>query len=319
MMARMPHVSGLFATDPDAVAGGELDLVSSFQVRSVTPNNADGGFKVIINDGQSKAAIAACVILHNQRVIALAGPGAPSDPATYPVFAPVDWFGVPVSLRLRRLVDGGAELVEINGAAPNPRVMLTGYQVAGRTRAGSTAEFGCLSPEGLAQADVTVFYTEKVAAPVAGKLTFTRFRIRDTDSTDKLVFRADYTLGATSNGIDPATEPVTIKLSTIGRTFYSQTLNGFTVRGQTPRRRWTLNDAERLRTGIDQLVIDEDPHNSGGLFLRDVGIALDDAFFGTVNAEITIGTGALADKLTGIAQLVERRPGSGNWRFVREL
>ena len=221
-----------------------------------------------------------------------------------------------MSLRLRRLADGGAELMEINGAAPNPRVLLTTDQVTNRTRAGSTAELGCMSPESTADVDVTVFYTEKVAAPVAGTLTFTRFRIRDTDSTDKLVFRADYTLGAASNGIDPAVEPVTIKLSTIGGTFYSQTLNGFTVRGKAPRRRWTLNDSERARTGIEQLVIDEDPHNAGGIFLRDIGIALDDAFFGTANAEITIGTGALADKLTGTAQLVERR---GNWRFVREL
>lgn len=72
------------------------------------------------------------------------------------------------------------------------------------------------------------------------------------------------------------------------------------------------------RTGIEQLVIDEDPNNMGGIFLRDVATSLDDVHFGSVTAEITIGTGATADKLTGTAQLVEKQFGSGNWRFHRE-
>src|SRR5947207_6614627 len=53
-------VSGLWASDPDAAAGGELDLVTRFQVKWATPNNADGGFRVIINDGVLKSAVAAC-------------------------------------------------------------------------------------------------------------------------------------------------------------------------------------------------------------------------------------------------------------------
>ena len=215
---------------------------------------------------------------------------------------------------------GTAQILEVNGVAPEPRVELVRSSQPSplRPRTGPTVEFGCMNLEALATAEIVVFRVERVGAPVAGNLTFTRFRIRDTDSTDKLAFRADYQLGTGTNGIDPATEPVTIKMSVPGWEFYSQTLNGFTLRGAAPRRRWTLNDAERLRTGIEQLVIDEDPNNTGGIFLRDVATELADVHFGSVTAEITIGTGALADKLTGTAQLVEKDWGSGNWRFHRE-
>jgi hypothetical protein len=41
-------------------------------------------------------------------------------------------------------------------------------------------------------------------------------------------------------------------------------LNGFNVQCTAPNRRWTLTDAERARSGIEQLVFDEDPNNSGG-------------------------------------------------------
>ncbi len=317
--ASSADVSGLFAADPDAAPGaGELDLTVTFQVRSTSPANSDADFRVVMNDGASKAAIAACVVLVGQRGIGLAGPGSSQDAATYLAFYPIDWTQTPVTMRLRRTSDGGCELMEVNGAPPNPRVFLTGAQVAGRTRATPSAELGCFSAEGHANVEVTQFFTQKVAQPVAGTLTFTDFRIRDTDSADRLRFRADFQLGAGTNGIDPATEPVTIKLSVPGWEFYSQTLNGFTVRGTAPRRRWTLNDAERARTGIEQLVIDEDPNNTGGIFLRDVATELDDVYFGTVTAEIAIGTGALADRLTGSAQLVEKRFGSGNWQFYRE-
>lgn len=108
-------------------------------------------------------------------------------------------------------------------------------------------------------------------APVAGNLTFTSFGVND--AVDRIRFRADYTLGSGSDGTNPAAEPVTIKLSTPGGwQFYPEPdfnpLNGFDVQGRAPKRRWTLNDGERARTGIERLVFDEDPNNSGGIFPR---------------------------------------------------
>ena len=160
-------VSALVVNDPDAAPGGNLDLRVSFQVRSTTPNGADGGFSVVINDGQSKAAIATCAVLNNQRVIALRGPGQGSDAATYPVFVVVDWLVGPVALKLRRWADGSAEILKVNEASPNPRVFLQGDQVPGRTRTGATVEFGCFSVEGLCDADVTQFSTEIPVHPQA--------------------------------------------------------------------------------------------------------------------------------------------------------
>ena len=125
------------------------------------------------------------------------------------------------------------------------------------------------------------------------------------DYRDRIRFRADYTLGALSNGIDLANEPVTIKLLTpAGVQFYPapdiNPLTGFDVQGRVGKRRWTLNDAERARTGIEHLIFDENPTLRGGIALRDIRTTLADADFSVVNVEITIGSGATQDKLTSV-------------------
>jgi hypothetical protein len=218
---------------------------------------------------------------------------------------------------------GVIELMEVNGVAPNPRALLTADRAPALTRFGSTIEFGCMSPEATCTVEYSALRSERVAMPVAGKLSFTRFRLRDADSVDRLRFRADYTLGAGSNGINPAAEPVTIKLSTpAGGQFYPSPdfnpLAGFDVHGAVGKRRFTLSDAERARTGIERLDFDEDPNNSGGVFLRDFRTDLDDSDYSIVNVEVSIGTGTAQDKLTGTANLVERPFGSGKWRLKNE-
>jgi len=319
-----------FANDGDAGAAHEVDVVATFQVIQTAPNNADAGNRVVINDGISRSAIASCVVINGVRGMGLLSTGLPSDPGSYPVFVPVDWEAAPITIRLRRYANGDAEIVEVNGVTPSPRALLTANMAPLKTRAGPTVEFGTGSPDtaagfsfGAPEPECTVEYyafrSERAVQPVAGALGFTRFRIRDTDSADRLAFRADFQLGAASNGFDPTTEPVAIQLSTPGCcVFYAQTLNGFTVRGKAPRRRWVLTDAERQRTGIEQLVIDEDPGNAGAIVLRDARTELFDDYFGTVNAVISIGAGALGDVLSGTARLEERRAGRGHWRLHRE-
>lgn len=307
-------VSGIYMPNACAAPGLEVDVVASFQIRGVTPSGADGGFKVIINDGQLRSAVVTCAILNNQRVLALAGTGL----SNYPASAPVDWLVGPISFRLRRAADGGAELIEVNGVVPNPRVFLRADQVAGRTRAGSTFEIGCLSPEGLCDADVTEFYAEMPPTPIMGGLDFTDFRIRDTDSADRLRFRADFTLGAGSDGIDPGTELVAFRLSTpsYGQ-FYPapaadfNPLSGFDVQGRTPRRRWSLNDAERTRTGIERLDFDENSNQTGAIILRDLRTSLPSLDYSTVTVMVDSGFNLFSDTI----QLVEKRAGSGQWRL----
>jgi hypothetical protein len=272
---------------------------------------------VVINDGQ-RAAIAACVVRNGERGIGLLAQGAAPDPASYPVFVPVDW-QMFVTLRLRRSAGGDAEIIEINGVTPNPRAILPAAQCAGPTRSVPSFEFGARSVEAFCTVEYTAFSSETVSLPVAGTLSFARFRIRDSESNDRLAFRAEYSLGPASNGIDPAVEPVTIRLATPGCCdFYTATLSGFTVHGRAPRRRWVLTDAERARTGIEQLVIDESPGNGGAIVLRDGRTELDDRYFGVVNASIGLGAGATGDALTGSARLHEQRAGSGIWRLDRE-
>jgi PKD repeat protein len=163
-------VSALYASDPDAAPGSDLDVIVTFQVRSNTPNGPDGGFRVVINDGVTRSAIATTAIINNQRVIALAGGGGgPADPGIYTVYMVVDWLAGPVTLKLRRWANGDAEILEVNGVSPNPRLVLASDQVAGRSRAGATVEFGCMSVEGMTDADVTQFFSEKPNQPPVAK------------------------------------------------------------------------------------------------------------------------------------------------------
>ena len=312
----------LFSNDADALPGVEVDIVATFQILSTSPNNVDVGNRVAIIDA-NKAAIAACVILNGVKGIGLMSTGPMSDPASYPVFVAVDWQVAPVTIRLRRYANGDAELVEVNGVAPSPRALLTVDKLAVATRPLASVELGAASPEARCTVAYSAFRSERVVQPVSGTLNFTRFRLRDTDSPDRVRFRGDYKLGTTSNGIDPTTEPVTIKLSTpAGGQFYpSPNFNpvaGFIVQGSAGKRRWTLNDSERARTDIESLVFDEGSNNTGSIALRDFRTGLFVADFSLVNVEITIGAGATADKLTGSVNLVEKPAGSGQWRMLSE-
>jgi hypothetical protein len=305
----------LFATDLDAAAGVEIDVVTAFQVKLTLPNNADAGNRIVINDGLTRSAIAACIVLNGVRGIGLLSTGSPSDPAAYPVFVPVDWTA-PVTLRLRRTATGDAEIIEVNGVTPAPRAFLAAAQCPAPTRGGATVEFGCRSVEAQCTVEYAAFRSERVVPPVAGTVNLTSCSLRDT--VDRIRFRGDYVLGAGGNGIDPSTEPVAIRLSTPGLgVFYPvpdfNPLAGFTVQGAPGKRRWTLTDAERARSGIEQLVLDEGGNNTGSISLRDFRAALPDANFSTVNVEIIIGTGVTADRLTGTASLVEKPAGSGRW------
>lgn len=311
-----------FINDSDAALGVEVDVVATFQVKQTVPNNADAGARLVINDGLSKSAIASCVLINGVRGIGLQSSGTASDPAAYPVFVAVDWQAL-TTIRLRRTATGDAEIVEVNGVAPTPRALLLANLAPNRTRTVPSVEFGTASVEAESTVEYSAFRSERVVTPNAGTLNFTQFRLRDSDSVDRLRFRADYTLGSGSDGINPATEPVTIKLSTPGGwQFYPSPdfnpLSGFDVQGRMQKRRWVLNDIERARTGIERLVFDEDPNNSGGIFLRDFRTNLADTDYSIVNAEITIGTGAAQERLIGTVYLVQRPAGSGKWRLANE-
>jgi hypothetical protein len=234
------------------------------------------------------------------------------------VFVAVDWQTKQVTVRLRRHANGDAEIVEIDGIAPSPRALLPASECPPNTRSGGTSEFGCAGVEAQATVEYAAFRSERVVQPTQGTLNFTNFRLRDTDSVDRIRLRADYALGSGSDGINPAIEPVTIKLSTpwAGQ-FYPMPdfnpLNGFDMHRQAPNRRWVLTDAERARTGIEQLVFDEGT-NGGGISLRDFRATIPPGDYSMVNVDITIGTGATAERLTGNVQLVEKR--AGQWQLA---
>ena len=152
--ANAADVIFFFGADPDAAPGTELDLVVSFQIGATTLNNADSGVRFVINDGDTRSAIAACVEVGGLRGLGIAGVGTEADPGTYLAFVPVDW-GMPTTLRFRRTASGAAEIMEVNGVAPATRAIVDKDRLAPRTRAGATIEFGCTSPEAAATVGIT--------------------------------------------------------------------------------------------------------------------------------------------------------------------
>ena len=315
------HVA-FYATDADAGPDKEIEVAATFRIQSNDqPNGVDTGMRLVITDGAVTSAIVVCVTLGGVPGVAIALTTEFAGAENYAAFVPADWRNQ-ISLKLRRNAAGDAEIVEVNGVPPTPRAIVPASSLPGPLRATPSVGFGLFSWTAFTTVEMIEFSSRAVGEPpvdpVAGSLTFSRFRVRDFESNDQLRFKADFKLGANSNGINPSTEPVTLRLSTPANDFYNQVLNGFTVKGQSPRRRWTLNDAERTRTGIERFDIDEDPNNAGALFLRDVRSRAGTGFFETVNVEIVIGTGAAADKLTGTDTLMQKPDGSGKWRLIKE-
>jgi hypothetical protein len=154
-----------FALDTDAAPGAEIDVVTTFQITNGSPNNADAGNRVVINDGVTRSAIAACIFKNGERGIGLLSTGTASDPAAYPVFVPVDWTA-PVTVRLRRHANGDAEIVEINGVAPNPRAILAAAQCPAPTRGAPSVEFGARSVVATCTVEYSTFRTEKCPTSV---------------------------------------------------------------------------------------------------------------------------------------------------------
>jgi len=271
----------------------------------------------------SHAAIAGCIFKADgtgnmAKGIGLLSTGAASDPASYPVFVAVDWQAAPVTIRLRRYANGDAEIVEINGAAPATRALLAAASLAGATRPVASVEFGARSVEALCTVAYSAFSSKSVAQPIAGTVNFTALRLNDTDSTDRVRFRSDYSLGAGSSGIDPSTQPVTLRLSTPnGGQFYPppaadfNPLDGFNVQGTVGKRRWTLNDSERTRTGIESLTFDESTATMGAISLRDSKASIPNVDFSKVTVEVDVASNQLA----GSAALVQKPAGSGSWRL----
>lgn len=71
------------------------------------------------------------------------------------------------------------------------------------------------------------------------------------------------------------------------------------------------SDSERVRTGIERFDFDENPSQTGAIVLRDMRTDLPNIDYSTVNVEVEVGN----DVLTGMVHLIEKRPGSGRWRF----
>lgn len=212
---------GFYAADDDAAPGIDLDVVATFHVRSASPNNADAGNQIAINDGFTKSAIAVSVVLQlpdangnivNTPGIGLYSQGDRSQPASYPVFVPVDWQAAPVRIRLRRWANGDAEIMEVNGVAPSPRALLTADRAPANTRSGWTVEFGSFSDPAECTVEYTEFRSERVdtATPFATMGAAAWLRLGPRAADDALNLGIRFALGAGSDGIAPQTEAVTV-------------------------------------------------------------------------------------------------------------
>jgi hypothetical protein len=172
---------GFFATDLDAQRGIGIDLVATFQVLTHTPNFADTGVRVIINDGDISGPGTAVILgaiyvdldpgpsQNLQRALGLASGMNFSDPANWPAFTLVDWTN-PTSVWLRRTAAGDAQLIEVNGVAPLNPVFLPKVLMPPRTRTVPSVEFGAFSVEAQATVVFTEFSSAAIPEPATGTL-----------------------------------------------------------------------------------------------------------------------------------------------------
>jgi hypothetical protein len=160
----LTDVVNLYAPDPAAAPGRAIDIFAAFQIRTASLFYATSGVHLVINDGATKAVVAACIVVAGIKGIGLARGTDFSNPDNYPVFVPVDW-SAPTTVRIRRTADGDGEIVEINGVAPSPRALLASPLLAVRNRVVSTVELGCTVPEALVNVEFTQFFTETPSTP----------------------------------------------------------------------------------------------------------------------------------------------------------
>jgi len=155
-----------------------------------------------------------------------------------------------------------------------------------------------------------------LGAPYALGATVARLRINDAPD-ERLRVRVLFNPTSCGDGIDPATEPVTLTLSTLAGTFYPVVANVFPMQpGELVLqlvdgvRTWHLSPAGRARTGIERLDIDE---GDGSIVLVDRHANLPAQPYESVRAQLTIGN----DSGEASATPVEEPCGSGRWRAGR--
>ncbi|HET9315258.1 MAG TPA: hypothetical protein VFQ51_06685, partial [Vicinamibacteria bacterium] len=143
-------------------------------------------------------------------------------------------------------------------------------------------------------------------------LGLNRVQVRD-EMEDVLRIRANFTLDPGGDGIDPATEPVSLAVSTPDGSFYPSTSVFPILPGEFERvptttgSRWQLTAAGRQRTGIERFDIDD---SDGSIVFVDRHLTLPARPYARLSIELVIGN----DSGRARATLVEEACGNGRWR-----
>lgn len=146
-------------------------------------------------------------------------------------------------------------------------------------------------------------------------LTVTKLQLRVGDANEKVHVGASFTLAMGSDGINPATQPVSLKLSTpTGGQFYPapandfMPINGFDFDPNSTPPKWSINAAEKQRTGVQSFDILE----GFSLNLVDTKAQLGTRDYSQVIIDFRVGN----DIGSAEVQLVENPVGSGNWQLA---
>jgi hypothetical protein len=160
--------------------------------------------------------------------------------------------------------------------------------------------------------DVHGFTFQPIAVPTTFTLSLSEIQLRAAGAPDKVQVQGTFQLAGASDGIDPAAQPVSLRLSTPAGEFYPalasglMPISGFDV---TPTG-WAISATEKRRTGIQSFVIDRTP--TGFSFsLVDTGTALPALDYTAVSVELVIGN----DAGSASASLRQWPASSGNWQL----
>jgi HYR domain-containing protein len=156
---------GFFALDSDAATGKEVELSVAFRVLSnSTPAGVDAGPRIIITDGIT-SAVAACITLGGLPGIGIAIGTDYNSAGNYGAFVQVDWLA-PVTMKFRRTAAGDAEIVEVNGVRPAPRVFVPAAGLPSAVRATPSVGLGLFSDEAITTGEFNQFSSRLVGEAV---------------------------------------------------------------------------------------------------------------------------------------------------------
>jgi hypothetical protein len=235
-----------YKTEPEITAGDvTVDVTVEVSSGSLTLNGIDTGVRAILSEGAGGFEIGAALIERaggDRRVALLTGGGMTQG-------IPLEW-SIEKTFRLQRNADPAQRAVlTVSGFPPE---VLTDLDLPPARRANPNFEFGCSSDPATAIA----FWGPIGQTSFPMTITANRCDLFP-NASEKVHIEGSFALAMNSNGIDPSTQPVALRLfnPADGTRIYPVGTDKMPIAMVPITGGWKISDAEKTRTGIQDFQI----------------------------------------------------------------